>query len=133
MAEKTKNQLSIINMLFLVVLSLALLERIVGHATFMLQQGYCTQAASDKWLQLNTNAHPIQIMSIEPILDTLGRNMVVTRNGVPLVSGSSYYQPGESLSVTVDQFQLEVVFQAEGRVTLALLLIYISPILTINE
>jgi len=52
-------------------------------------------------------------MSATIVPDTLGRTITVSRNGIKLVSGSTFV-PGEILVVTITPFSLEVVLEARG-------------------
>ena len=72
-----------------------------GYAAFMLGKNCETKLAVGE-----------SIMNGKMISDST-RTITVFRNGMPLVSGSSY-SPGETLTVGVSPFSFELVIEARG-------------------
>jgi len=92
-------------MRFVILLLLNYFLLLNGHAIYMTYQGsYCDTTP----LTLGTT-----VMSATIVPDTLGRTITVSRNGIKLVSGSTFV-PGEILVVTITPFSLEVVLEARG-------------------
>ena len=73
----------------------------------MIQGSYCTGRTID--LQSSIMGSPV-------ISDNLGRTIVVQRGGTggPSLTSSSFYSPGESLTISLSQFSYDVVYQATG-------------------
>lgn len=77
--------------------------KVSSHGIYMTQSDYCSRT-----LQVGTT-----IMNNNVALST-GRTMVVSRGGTALSSGDVYV-PGESLTVTISTFTLDMVFEARGK------------------